>query len=704
MRSQLRLRQWVGSYVIVEFVGQHEGTALYLAARDKIGELYWLLSSENSLADLTEQAPQRELFAVKGKTFAAIPLASISLAKLASFIHVFDLAFMGWRWAGLAEGLHHQFHLKHEAYQASSTFALDHFFFSTATQIVPAAATSAETLNFPAPEPRESLGPASDVYSLGAALLMLLGERAPDQTIARARPATGQLAERPAVWSVLRKASEPEPAKRYADGHAFGEALAKAVPPPKSIKIERAVVGRRPKRGGIFSAVDGVLLALGPAIIFIAVVIGLFLFLKNTTGLPFDLAATFANFDPFRNTGSAGSGPPARANSTARPLPQGALEFAAFDLDLVPPCTAHLNLKVTKGNQPVPSDAAVGFTLSANGKPVGSVTNAPGATSEYNRQLIFGAAALCPGGGTVSVQAQTGDSMQSMTLCASGVNAVEPPLNKQMSAAGVQVKTDRYPELKTFFSVVDAQNSAVHLPRVVRCSVMQDGQPISDFTFTPVDSAEDPVTVALVFDVSGSMQGQPIANARSAATAFVRELAANNLVCVYTFSTVINRVQACTTDRTAISMAIGKIAAGGNTALYDALVRVTNDQRKLGGRQVVIVLSDGADTASATKLADALGQLEQANMPVYAIALLSSDFNGAVLKQIAQKTGGSYLEAPSSADLGSLYPLIQGQLRTQYGIQFTTRFPERRNGTLLVRLETADTRIEFQYAFFVQRP
>ena len=433
-----------------------------------------------------------------------------------------------------------------------------------------------------------------------------------------------------------------------------------------------------------------------------ALVAGLYFLLRSTIGLPFDPLAALGNFNPLNNAPSTGA--PSARRGTPRPLPQGALAISAFDLDVASTCPAHLNLQLTKGGQVLASDAAVDFVLSANGQAIPQVTVAPGATSEYGWQLIFRAERLCAGGGTLSVQANAGDSAQGITLCYAGSTATEPPASSQLSASGVQVRTDAYPELKASFSVVDAQNAAVHLPRVVQCTLQQDGQPVPEFVFTPIENASDPVTVALVFDVSGSMQGQPIANARAAATTFVQQLAANNPVCVYAFSTAITRLQACTTDRKAMSAAIGKLNAGGDTALYDALLRVSDDQRKQGGRQVMIVLSDGADTASRAKLDDALAQLQQANLPVYALALVSKDFNGDVLKQIAQTTGASYLETPTSADLDKLYPLIQGQLRTQYGIQFTSRFPERHNGTLDVQLSAAGTRIQFQYPFFVQGP
>ena len=704
MPPPLRLKQRIGSYIILEFVGQHDSTALYLAAHAERGERFWLVRADQQSGPLTEHVPRRELFTVGDETFCVMPIDALSLAALAGFVRVFDLAFLGWRWAGLAESLQ-QYHALGQAYQQENSFALEHFFFNADTQLMPSTSRAASLMNFPAPEQFRSLSPASDVYSLGAAMLVLLGERAPDQTLIRTPPANGPLAQNPALWAVLEKAASPDPGQRYPNGHVFASALVKTVPQPRAIKIE-VLPGAPARRGRLFSLMDGLLLALGPAVVFIAVVAILFVVLKNSVGLPFDLPSALLNFNPFRApaaaTGGGANGP--RASGTPRPLPAGALVIDDFDLDVAATCIAHLNLALSKGGQPLPADAPIVFTLLANGQPVPKVTFAPGATSQYNTQLIFSAEPLCPSSGTLSVQAKAGAEAQSITLCYSGPAASEPPPTSTLSASGVQVNTDRYPVLKTFFSVVDAQGAVIHLPRTVRCALTQDDLSIDDFTFTPVDNAAEPVTVALVFDVSGSMQGPSIANARSAATTFTQQLAANNPVCVYTFSSILTTVQACTTDRKAVAGAIAKIAALGETALYDALVRVSGTQRKLGGRQVVIVLSDGSDTSSRTTLSDALKQLQQANVPVYAIGLVSKDFTGDVLKQIAATTGASYLEAPTATDLGKLYPLIQGQLRSQYGLQLSSRFPERRNGMLVVRLSNRDTNIEFRYTFVVQKP
>src|SRR5437763_4191863 len=101
-----RLKQRVGSYIILELVGQHDATALYLAIHSERGERFWLLRAGQQTEHLTEQVLRRELFTLDGETLCVVPISALSLAALASFVHVIDLAFLGWRWAGLAESLH----------------------------------------------------------------------------------------------------------------------------------------------------------------------------------------------------------------------------------------------------------------------------------------------------------------------------------------------------------------------------------------------------------------------------------------------------------------------------------------------------------------------------------------------------------------------------------------------------------------------
>src|SRR5439155_15202929 len=86
---------------------------------------------------------------------------------------------------------------------------------------------------FPAPEAAAELTPASDVYSLGASLLALVGGGTPPFG-AQAKPA-GPLAANRKLWDVLRRAVEADPALRYPDGHALALALNDSLPAPRTV-------------------------------------------------------------------------------------------------------------------------------------------------------------------------------------------------------------------------------------------------------------------------------------------------------------------------------------------------------------------------------------------------------------------------------------------------------------------------------------
>src|SRR5262249_44678975 len=163
-------------------------------------------------------------------------------------------------------------------------------------------------------------------------------------------------------------------------------------------------------------------------------------------------------------------------------------------------------------------------------------------------------------------------------------------------------------------------------------------------------------------DVSGSMSGQPIQDARLAAANFVNQLGPLDSICIYSFSTQVHKVQNCTTDKKSVIRALDTLEVGHNTTLYDVLDTVAQEHAKLYGRQVILLLSDGADNISQTPLADALSHVQSINIPVYTIGLTSKDFQGQILEQIAKTTGGSFLQAPTSGELDKLFGQVRGQI------------------------------------------
>jgi tight adherence protein B len=114
-----------------------------------------------------------------------------------------------------------------------------------------------------------------------------------------------------------------------------------------------------------------------------------------------------------------------------------------------------------------------------------------------------------------------------------------------------------------------------------------------------LDVVEKPPKVAvLALDTSGSMAGKKMADARSAATAFVKAMPADVKVGLVTFNDSVQRRVEPTLNRPEILAAIDSTKAGGFTSLYDGILAAL-DSLPEGEKARVLLLSDGKDTVSS---------------------------------------------------------------------------------------------------------
>lgn len=116
--------------------------------------------------------------------------------------------------------------------------------------------------------------------------------------------------------------------------------------------------------------------------------------------------------------------------------------------------------------------------------------------------------------------------------------------------------------------------------------------------------------VLLLIDVSGSMQGDKIDQARQAALAFLDKLPAQNRVGLMTFNHIISLNQPLDSferNSADVRSAISGLIADGDTALYDAVIAAVDllGQDQSSDRiRAIVLLSDGQDTASVRTLND----------------------------------------------------------------------------------------------------
>lgn len=191
-------------------------------------------------------------------------------------------------------------------------------------------------------------------------------------------------------------------------------------------------------------------------------------------------------------------------------------------------------------------------------------------------------------------------------------------------------------------------------------------------------SHEDtPVTVGLIIDNSGSMAPKR-SDVIAAALAFARSSNPDDQIFVVNFNERVSfGLPAGTpfTDRAAqLEVALSRIGASGETALYDALA-IGLEHLKQGNRdkKVLIVISDGGDNASVHNLAQIMTMAGQSDAIIYTLGLFDEDDpdrNPRALKQLAHATGGEAFLPASLSEVVPICEQIARDIRNQYTIAY----------------------------------
>jgi Ca-activated chloride channel homolog len=132
-----------------------------------------------------------------------------------------------------------------------------------------------------------------------------------------------------------------------------------------------------------------------------------------------------------------------------------------------------------------------------------------------------------------------------------------------------------------------------------------------------------PVSLGIVLDTSGSMEGDKMAAAREALNRFLFQLMdPNDEVFLYRFDNSPELVEGWTKDKQRISESLGRIQPRGSTSLYDAVAdAVRLAQQGHNRKKAVVILSDGNDTSSRTDVFAVKQLIRESEVLVYAIGI-----------------------------------------------------------------------------------
>jgi VWFA-related protein len=195
-----------------------------------------------------------------------------------------------------------------------------------------------------------------------------------------------------------------------------------------------------------------------------------------------------------------------------------------------------------------------------------------------------------------------------------------------------------------------------------------------------------PVGLGLLLDVSDSMFGQRIRDARAAVERFLLEsLSQDDALFVMTFNHQPRLLTPWTTPAEAVAVRSGldTLRPSGGTAIYDAVLSALPVvDRRPRDRGALVIISDGADTASDASLRDLRAALLRTDAFIYAVAIdspirqtINTRVNAEALGEITNQSGGRTEVVHDVTELAAATARIAEELNTQYVLGYSSPHP-----------------------------
>jgi len=202
-----------------------------------------------------------------------------------------------------------------------------------------------------------------------------------------------------------------------------------------------------------------------------------------------------------------------------------------------------------------------------------------------------------------------------------------------------------------FFTVKDKNGEPV--PHLTRndCAVLEDKAPQTLKNF--VAETDQPLTLGILLDTSGSQQNVLPLEQDAGSQFLQRVLKSKDEAFLVSFDVNVDLLQDFTNSAHLLARAMNKAeinTAGGNggygipgagggtiptigapkgTLLYDAINLAANEKlNQESGRKAMIILTDGEDEGSRTKIGEAIAAAQKSNVIIYVILIADRGFYG----------------------------------------------------------------------------
>lgn len=200
-----------------------------------------------------------------------------------------------------------------------------------------------------------------------------------------------------------------------------------------------------------------------------------------------------------------------------------------------------------------------------------------------------------------------------------------------------------------------------------------------------------PLYIGVLIDTSASVKGK-LKFERDATLSFLQTVLRRrkDQALLVTFDSTVEMRQDFTDDLSLLSKSLEKVKASGNTALYDAVYRVCEEKMNNvpTPRKVIVVITDGSDTASDHTLEEAIEIAQRNEVVVFGISTKGAGFfgieGGSVanqddkeLRRLCEETGGEIAFPGNYLDLERAFANINSKSRKYYLLAYEPEDPDR---------------------------
>ena len=189
-----------------------------------------------------------------------------------------------------------------------------------------------------------------------------------------------------------------------------------------------------------------------------------------------------------------------------------------------------------------------------------------------------------------------------------------------------------------------------------------------------------PVSISILFDVSGSMSGEKILKAKNALGRFINTSHPRDEYTLIGFNKRPQLLMDRTRDGEALLNKLTLVKPKHNTALYDAVYTgVEHVTRGAHQKKALLIISDGQDNASRYSFKEVRRLLKESDVTIYSVGIIGGRDSGsaigiqgqAFLDELSSVTGGKSFYPRSTVEMDEIFERIALELRHQYSVGYT---------------------------------